>query len=159
MRTYSGLVTELGTHEIFVFGSNLSGFHGAGSAGYASFGIMGNHWRKFDYASKPDGWRGKWNVKGRGEGLQHGTDGWSYALPTVTKAGAKRSRRPGEITDSIIKLYNCARRNGIWTFYIAQGAKQGLNGYSADEMASMYLSAGKVPANVRFSGDFAELMV
>ena len=32
MRHYDGSITELADNQVFVFGSNLDGFHGAGSA-------------------------------------------------------------------------------------------------------------------------------
>ncbi len=70
MKTYKGLITKLESNEVFVFGSNLRGFHGAGAAGYASFGVPGNSWRKFNYDKKPHNWEGKWNRKGCSEGLQ-----------------------------------------------------------------------------------------
>jgi hypothetical protein len=72
------------------------GFHGSGAAGFASFGESGNVWRKYDYDKKPVGWKGQWNVKGVAEGLQAGTKGRSYALPTVGFPGvaAKPQSRP-----------------------------------------------------------------
>ncbi len=94
INTYQSPKTTLAEDEVFVFGSNRDGgFHGSGSAGFASFGEFGNVWRKHDYASKPNGWKGKWNVKGISEGPMLGTEGKSYAIPTVTRAGAKRSIR------------------------------------------------------------------
>ena len=108
MHPYASYISQLGEGEVFVFGSNLDGFHGAGSAGYATFNRDGNHWREFDYGSKPDGWKGKWNVKGIGEGFQKGTEGKSYALPTVTRAGARRSRSINEVRGSVSKLYSFA---------------------------------------------------
>ena len=68
MRTYHNIprpeftpdfITELGTDEVFVFGSNLAGSHGGGAAYVA--------WRKFGA------------VMGQGVGLQ----GQSYAIPTM----------------------------------------------------------------------------
>ena len=68
MRTYHNIprpeftpefITELGTDEVFVFGSNLAGRHGGGAAYVA--------WRKFGA------------VMGQGVGLQ----GQSYAIPTM----------------------------------------------------------------------------
>lgn len=58
-RTSPTLITELGENEIFVFGSNLEGNHGAGAAAVAinDFGAI-------------------W---GQGVGLQ----GHSYAIPTM----------------------------------------------------------------------------
>lgn len=158
MNTYKGIITKLEQYDIFVFGSNLKGFHGAGSAGYASFGVFGNKWRDFDYASKPNGWRGRWNVKGIGEGLQQGTEGWSYALPTVVKAGLKRSRNVKEIINSISKLYQCALNNSNWRFLVAYSVKPSLNGYTPIEMAHMFLIAGKIPNNIYFNEDFSKLI-
>lgn len=58
-------ITSLQPNEIFVFGSNLGGFHGGGAAelAYISFGA----------------------VWGQGEGLQ----GQSYALPTMVQTVAE----------------------------------------------------------------------
>ena len=142
---------------MFVFGSNYSGFHGAGSAGYASFGIAGNHWREFEYDKKPNGWRGRWNVKGIGEGFQQGTEGWSYAIPTVTRAGAKRSRTPEEIKESIIAFYKFAKRWKQLTFFVAQENKMGLNGYTPQEMAEMFM-CWEIPENVIFEEGFSKLL-
>jgi len=159
METYSGIISTLGPRDIFVFGSNLQGFHGAGSAGFASFGVTGNRWREFGYATRPAGWKGRWNIKGQGEGLQRGTHGWSYALPTVTRAGAKRSRTPSEITHSIATLYTVAARNPSWRFLVAASARGGsLNGYSPSEFTSMFRSAGPIPSNVIFESGFASLI-
>lgn len=154
MKYHSGHITKLEDNQIFVFGSNLSGFHGAGSAGYASFNVAGNHWREFDYANKPHGWRGKWNVKGVGEGFQMGEIGKSYAIPTVTKAGAKRSLTLEQIKESIRKLYNFALRHPLTEFLVAQEDKMGLNGYTPEEMAQCWKST-KIPNNVIFEEKFA----
>lgn len=157
MKTYQGHIEKLDFNEVFVFGSNLDGFHGGGAAGYASFNIAGNHWRKFDYASKPIGWQGKWNVKGCAEGLQHGTNGISYAIPTVTKAGMKRSRSLQDIKTSIEKFYNFAKNNPQYKFFVAQENKVGLNGYLPIEMANIFKSHS-IPDNVYFQEDFAKLL-
>jgi hypothetical protein len=156
MRHYDGNVTELADNQVFVFGSNLDGFHGAGSAGFASFNVFGNRWREFEYSSKPNGWKGKWNVKGVGEGFQEGTIGKSYALPTVTKAGMKRSRTPTEIKTSIKKLYDFAEQNPTWEFLVAQDDKMGLNGYHPHEMCSMF-NAHEIPDNMYFKFQFFQL--
>jgi len=158
-KTYSGLIDHLDTHQVFVFGSNPGGFHGAGSAGFASFGVVGNQWRRFDYHKKPWGWKGKWNIKGCGEGLQEGTDGKSYALPTVTRAGAKRSFSPDMIKASIRRLYDCATEHPEWDFLIAytgEGRKL-LNGYSLEEMADFF-AVFDIPENIVFEEVFSKLV-
>ncbi len=157
MRTYKGNIEKLEKFEVFVFGSNPQGFSGAGSAGYASFGVTGNRWREFEYDKKPHGWRGRWNIKGCGEGFQMGTEGWSYALPTVAKAGEKKSRTPEEIKTSIKSLYAFAVSKPEWKFFVAQGAEKGLNGYEPKEMAAMF-KCMKIPENMYFQEEFAKLL-
>ena len=156
IKSYGDEVTTLRPNEVFIFGSNLQGFHGAGAAGFASFGRPGNIWRAERYSEKPDGWKGKWNVKGRGEGFQQGTEGSSYALPTVARAGAKRSRTPSEIVVSIKKLYEFAAQNPDKKFLVA-GSMSGtpLNGYTPEEMVDMYAQAKPIPDNVVFSTSYA----
>lgn len=156
MKTYKGLKVELLDDEVFVFGANTSGWHGAGSAGFASFGKAGNVWREFDYASKPNGWKGKWNVKGQSEGPMLGTEGKSYAIPTVTRAGAKRSIPLPEIKKSIEKFYNFAKSRPHLKFFVAQENKMGLNGYAPEELATIY--SGDIPENVYFDEGFAKLL-
>ena len=155
-KTYQSPKLTLADDEVFVFTSNLSGFSGAGSAGFASFGKAGNVWREFEYDKKPNGWKGKWNVKGIAEGPQVGTEGKSYAIPTATKAGAKRSIPLETIGASIKKFYEFAKSRPHLKFFVAQENKVGLNGYSPDEMASIY--SGEIPENVYFDEGFAKLL-
>ena len=56
-----GHISTLATNEVFVFGSNRSGFHGAGSAGWAYCGRKGNQYREGNPLLRaPDGTRGFW---------------------------------------------------------------------------------------------------
>jgi len=160
-RTYTGFVTELKSNEVFVFGSNLDGFHGAGAAGYASFGVPGNQWRKFDYANQSNGWKGKWNVKGVGEGLQEGTEGKSYALPTVNRIQDRDNYPKEKIRESIARLYECARQHPELDFLIAyrHDGTRLLNGYSIEEMAEMFGNPKYIPDNIVFEVEFYKLIV
>ena len=63
IKYYKNLITKLESNEVFVFGSNLQGYHGAGAAKFASY-------------------KG-WAIRYTGEGLMKGPNGYSYALPTV----------------------------------------------------------------------------
>lgn len=157
---YGESVKSLKPNEVFVFGSNKSGFHGAGAAGFASFGRRGNVWREEGYGDKPDGWKGKWNVKGVAEGLQEGIQGRSYAIPTVTRAGMKRSLGPAVIIEAIRRMYEAAREHPEWRFLMAgsEGPSQPLNGYSHGEMSQMYVKAGPIPENVIFSASYTRLI-
>lgn len=157
VKTYSHFITKLDKMEVFVFGSNRQGFHGAGSAGFASFNEGGNVWRKYEYDKKTNGWKGCWNVKGVAEGFQKGRIGMSYAIPTVYKAGAKRSMPLETIKDSIRSFYAFALSTPKLIFYVAQDAKMGLNGYSPQEMAQVY-SFTRPPDNVYFYEPFAKLL-
>ena len=157
LKTYEGFVKHLAVNEVFVFGANQSGFHGAGSAGYATFGVPGNHWREFDYGSKPFGWKGRWTVKGH-TGFMEGTVGMSYGLITVTKPGARRSVSKPQLTENIKKLYEFAENRSDFTFYMAQTADGGYNGYSGTEMAHCFATAGPIPENLVFQKEFAALI-
>jgi len=159
MKTYTGYITKLEPNQVFVFGSNLGGFHGAGSAGFASFGVSGNKWRHFDYAEKLDGWKGKWNVKGIGEGYQEGTEGKSYALPTVRRAGDMQSLNKEQIQQNIQTLYTFAENKPNLEFLIAyrNDGSRLLNGYAIEEMAKMF-SFTKIPENIVFEEEFSKLL-
>lgn len=144
MRKTHRIITQLKPNEVFVFGSNLSGFHGAGAAGLAMRGNPDNTWRLdeafLDAAEAPEGSPervGKWAVFGVGEGFQRGKEGCSYAIPTVTRAGSKRSISLNEILGSLIKLSEFATQHPELTFYccIMSG---GYNGYSYQEIMGLY---------------------
>lgn len=162
INTYQSPKLTLAEDEVFVFGSNNFGWHGGGAAGYASFnenGAVGGPdavWRKHDYADKPNGWKGKWNVKGASVGPQVGTEGKSYAIPTVTRAGARRSIPLEIIRGSIQVFYAFAKSRPHLKFFVAQENKTGLNGYGAEEMAEIY--SGEIPSNVYFDEGFAALL-
>ena len=74
-------ITSLRPNEIFVFGSNLGGFHGGGAAelAYRSFGA----------------------VWGQGEGLQ----GQSYALPTIVHTVAEMQPYVGFTVNEVAPLF------------------------------------------------------
>jgi len=160
-QSHSEQITQLKPDEVFVFGSNkCDGFHGAGAAGFASFGRHGNVWREEGYAEKPNGWKGKWNIKGIAEGYQEGTEGKSYALPTVWRAGQKRSLDKNTIIDSIKKLYCFANLHPELKFLVANSvtSKTPLCGYSNRELALMYIKAGPIPLNVIFSASYSAMI-
>jgi len=157
MKCYSDYITDLKDDEVFVFTSNLDGFSGAGSAGYASFGEFGNVWRKYDYHLKENGWKGRWNVKGCAEGIQEGREGKSYAIPSVTKPRAKRSIPKKQLKQNIEKFYHYAYHNPRYKFYVAQDAKPGYNGYTVEEMVEMW-AVKQPPDNVYFYEPFYTLL-
>lgn len=156
IEVYDAPKLTLERNEVFVFGSNLQGFHGAGAAGYATSNDLDFDWRDNNYAKLPAGTRGKWNIKGQATGLMIGTEGRSYAIPTVTRAGAKRSIKLLDIKVSVDEFYKFARLRPHIRFYVAQEAKTGMNGYSPREMASVY--SGEIPDNVYFDRHFAALL-
>ena len=158
MKKYSGKINKLQPNQVFVFGSNLDGFHGGGAAGFASFGVHGNVWRAIGYDSWTDGKKGLLNVKGVAEGFQVGEVGMSYAIPTVTRAGAKRSIPLETIKESVAKLYAYAKECDDLEFLVAYSANgRNLNGYSAEEMAGVF-AQDSIPENVVFEEGFAELI-
>lgn len=155
IKTYQSPKLTLAEDEVFVFGANLQGFHAGGAAGWATSLDPNYNWRTAGYDKLPNGTKGKWNEKGK-LGPQVGTEGKSYAIPTVTRAGAKRSIPLSEIKKSIEKFYAFAKSRPNLKFFVAQEKSGGLNGYSGQEMAGLY--AEDVPDNVYFSEGFAELV-
>lgn len=136
-KTYKGMITSLQDSQIFVFGSNTQGRHGAGAALTA---------------------RQKFGAKyGQAEGFQ----GQSYAIITkdLTKDDKKNpSRTKDQIIEQIHKLYEFARQNPNKEFLVAYSSTgKNLNYYSNEEMASMFASE-QIPNNIVFEEGFNDLV-
>lgn len=155
MKYWQGkIISSLKENEVFVFGSNPEGIHGAGGAKAAvSFGA------KF----------------GVGRGLM----GKTYALVTKNlKAGYKEessgiiytkegycSVSPEQIKANIDELYECANKNKDKNFLITfqyetwiNGApKKSLNGYTSEEMFKMFVR-DNVPKNIIFHESYMPLL-
>ena len=138
-------ITKLNDDEVFVFGSNASGFHGAGAAGWAYTGKIGNQYRKDNPLLKmPKGTPGFWAQLGVSRGFQQGTEGKSYAICTIINPGLKRSIPLDEIRKQVLDLYKFATEHPEWVFYVPKSGeidKPSLNGYTLAENASCYLKA------------------
>lgn len=107
--------------DIFVFGSNLAGRHGAGAALHA---------RKHHGA-----------INGQGEGLQ----GRSYGIPT--KDEWLKTRGLVEIGKSVMRFLEFARSNPRLTFYVTP-IGCGLAGYKREQIRPMFAD---MPENCRFA--------
>ena len=153
VKTYTGLIKELSPNQVFVFGSNLEGLHGKGAAGVA----FGKQQSVAEISKVKDGVKGKWAVKGVGEGLQEGTEGKSYAFPSVVYPGKKRSRTDAEIIESVKRFYDTARNNPNLEFLVAYSTKPGLAGYTPQELANFF-SSQPIPSNVVFEEGFSKLL-
>ena len=113
---------------IFVFGSNLSGIHGAGAARYA--------------LDK------KGAVMGKGKGLQ----GQSYALPTK---GMKISFMPlNVIMCHIANFKEYALRNPDLDFQVTQVAC-GLAGFTKEQIAPLFKGS---PSNCYFDMEWQPIL-
>lgn len=147
-------ITSMTSNNIFVFGSNPEGRHGAGAAKAAvKFGAL----------------------YGQGRGLRGNT----YALITknltsgfkeentgivYSKKGYK-SVSPEQISDNISELYECARKHPNCKFFIVYkhetwdngSPKKSLNGYTSHEMFEFFTKDKVVPENIRFHESFKAL--
>lgn len=115
MRITPENITQVVHKEVFVFGSNLSGVHGAGAArlAYEKFGAV-------------------WN---NGVGIQ----GQSYAIPTKS-FGISRSLFVEEIrpyVEEFIKYATCHTGN---TFFVS-AIGCGLAGHTAEDIAPLFKKA------------------
>lgn len=146
-KVYHGLITNLKSNQIFVFGSNPEGRHGKGTAKIAN--------EKF----------------GAKKGIGRGLCGQSYALVTknltknyfepstqikYTKTGL-RSVSEIQIIENIKELYHIALEYPEYEFFIAF-TKMGinLNGYTSIEMANMFQKYD-IPSNIVFEDQFYSL--
>lgn len=116
MRITPKLVLVLKDNEIFVFGSNLSGLHGAGAAKLArtNFGA----------------------IMGIGEGLT----GQSYALPTkgYVTHGQLYTLEISQIEIHVNRLYNHVQsHSGVLVYYITE-VGCGLAGYKPSGIAPLF---------------------
>lgn len=119
-------IDSLRPNEIFVFGSNLAGRHGAGAALLAA--------KRF----------------GAQRGVGEGRTGQCYALPTKDENIQTLPLR--EINCYVIEFLNYANRNADLTFLVTK-IGCGLAGYSVDEIAPML---HKVPKNVILPVEFEQ---
>lgn len=134
-KTYKGLIRSLSNNQIFVFGSNTQGRHGAGAAKTAvSFGAQ----------------------YGNPKGIQGNT----YAL--ITKDLTKNvhpSIDQNSIIEQIQELYNYAENNPEKEFLVAySGTGTNLNGYTNQQMADMF-SSYSIPNNIVFEESFNKLLI
>ncbi len=110
--------------EIFVFGSNLQGIHGAGAAKAA----------RRQYGA----------VLGKGVGLQ----GNSYAIPT--KATPSETLSLHEISKHVMEFLDFAERHPMYTFNVTP-IGCGLAGYVPEQIAPMFINC---PENVKLPDEF-----
>jgi hypothetical protein len=162
------LITDIGADDVFVFGSNAAGFHGAGSAGQACRGDARNTWRQdawFLRAMKaPPGSPdrvGRWAVFGVARGWQRATCGMSYAVQTIVRPGQRRSVSRRDIYHQLVELWAFARERPQWKFLLTP-VGQGYSGWTPEEMAQVWdylLQQHGLPDNCVFTWDRAAVVV
>lgn len=108
------MITKLKDNEIFVFGSNLAGIHGAGAAAQAF-----------------EEWGAKW---GQGVGLQ----GQTYAIPSKDKN--IRTLPINEIKPFVDEFIEFAKQNKHLVFLVTE-IGCGLAGYQPQDMAPLFRKA------------------
>ena len=117
METSPNNITKLETNEVFVFGSNLAGRHGAGAAKQALT------------------WGAKW---GQANGLQ----GKTYGISTKD-ASIKRVLTINEIKPFVDEFILFAKSNPQLTFLVTE-IGCGLAGYSPKDIAPLFKEAKDV---------------
>jgi hypothetical protein len=111
------LVKTLEPNQIFVFGSNEAGRHGAGAAKNAV----------------------KWGaIYGVGEGLK----GQTYAIPTKDKNIETLNLE--DINDYVLNFYNFAKINPDLDFLVTE-IGCGLAGLTPEQIAPMFKDTSKLP--------------
>jgi len=114
MRITPELITELAGTDVFVFGSNLGGFHGAGAAKQAM------------------NWGAEW-------GNPVGHQGQTYAIPTKTK-DVKDTLSVEEIKPFVDEFIAYAKAHTILDFYVTK-IGCGLADRTYPEMGPLFIEA------------------
>jgi hypothetical protein len=168
-KTYKGQVLALAPNQVFVFGANDRGLHGAGAAAQAMWGRddSGNLLQKREdwLMTIPKGEKGIWTTLGEHSKISEGRYGKSYGLVTVEgKLGSKneKNRIPlDKLTTNIAEFYKTAMENPDKQFLVAytdnNSGKKNLNGYSPLELATLF-DGMPIPENVVFEESFNGLM-
>ncbi len=152
----------------YVFGANLSGFHGAGSAGLMMRGTKDNNWRE-DLLFQGSLRELKAKIAGEdydpellvgprailGEiGLMQGREGYSYGLVTTERPGQQGCISDAVLVFEIAKMFDCAKRHPHLKFECLNfGLKrpEGFSWWSRDEIVRLWQKASIVvhpPKNV-----------
>ena len=124
-------ITFLKANEIFVFGSNLSGIHGAGAAKLA-YDLFGAEWRN-----------------------HKGIQGNSYAIPTKNVSITK-TLSLNEISKHVSDFIEFAKQNSHLTFYVTK-IGCGLAGLKEEQVAPLFIDALEVE-NIALPEDFIEIL-
>jgi hypothetical protein len=147
-------VLTLRSNEVFVFGSNRAGFHGAGGAGIACRGDADcRTWRadqRFTAMRRArpgsDACRGRWAVFGVG----------SYAIETIERPGRqyRRGTPLRAIYAQMRQLVAFANQRADLDFVVTP-IGEGLSGYTRAEMALLWRTlhervGGGIPLSFRF---------
>lgn len=139
-----GTVTSVSPSQVLLFGSNASGFHGAGSAGFAMRGDTRNTWRD-DPAFRramhappghPDR-TGLYAVYGVARGHQTGTRGMSYAIQTIERPGARRSTSRREIYAQLTAFAAFSLAHPHWEMLVTP-IGEGYSGWTREEMHEVW---------------------
>jgi hypothetical protein len=165
------MITSLQQNEVFVFGSNLSGFHGAGSAGYAMRGIAANTWRddvnfRAIMSGKNPDKRGLWAVFGVGRGFQVGLTGRSYAIPTVERPGFQGIVTEAFFLEELRIFVAFARSHPELIFRVVKlGANRAEGGYSylgleaVKRCLDIIREESAIPSNIMFPDELISFPV
>ena len=130
------VISKLESNEVFVFGSNLHGFHygGAAHTAYRNFGAV-------------------WGVA---EGLQGNT----YAIPTLDKDMAKVSE--DDLKNSVSKFITFAENNSKLKFYLTK-IGCGIAGWDVDTIKKLFWECvdntaelGSLPSNIIIPEEFEQ---
>lgn len=156
-------IQDLKQNEVFVCGTNKSGFHGAGGAGFSFRFNNSCNWRDDSFflraKNSPVGSPmrvGKWSVFGVSKGLMVGTAGMSYGITTIEVAGKRRIQPLSAISDEVKQFTEFARTNENLVFYVTELGTN-LAGYTVPEIAPLFRDAS-ILENVYLPEKFIEFI-
>lgn len=156
IKFWSGnLINKLEKDEIFVFGSNPSGIHGAGAAKVAvGFGArygVGRGLSGSTYALVTKNLDGKEGSVERSTGIVYEKGGFGSVSPTQIRENIKEMYELAKLPEHQDKKFIITYKYETWPNGFP---KKSLNGYTSQQLLEMFIKDQDVPKNIVFHDSY-----
>lgn len=149
------IIEKLNDNEIFVFGSNPSGIHGAGAAKVAvGFGArygVGRGLSGSTYALVTKNLDGKEGFVEKATGIVYEKGGFGSVSPTQIKENIKEMYEFAKLPENKDKRFLVTYKYETWP---NGSPKKSLNGYTSQELLEMFVKDQKIPSNIIFHDSY-----
>lgn len=149
------ILTKLNDNEIFVFGSNPSGIHGAGAAKVAvGFGAkygVGRGLSGSTYALVTKNLDGKAGFIEKTTGIQYEKTGYKSVSEEQIRENIKEMYEFARLPENKDKNFLVTYKYDTWP---NGSPKKSLNGYTSQELLEMFVKNQEIPSNIVFHDSY-----